>query len=284
MPKSLCVLHANCQGDALKILLQGSPDFDAKFTVTHLRNYLKEDMEKGQLDSCALFLHQYLVEQWGPLSTEQMLGRLRPGTDALCIPNCWFRGYWPTLTHGPQMKDFTDSFLESLISKGLPPDDVLRLYLQAAPELAGDVEAIAQESLRIEKAKQKNTPIQYAGWMEERWRQEQLFITFNHPAKALLVHIAQEILRALGMTPIPKSFIDGFIHPHNEFWQPIHPAFAERLNLPFAPASRRYPCFGPQLTHLEYSLCYLACRQNNFDDLPSALAASGKKAVLKENA
>lgn len=280
MAKELCILHANCQGDALKQLLEASPDFNAKFTITHLRNYVEKDLEQGLLDASGLFLHQYLVEKWGAISTSQVLKRLPSSTPNLCIPNCCFMGYWPTWADGPQIPGFTDTLLENLLRRNLEQKALLKLYQQASPELVGNVEQIAETSLRTERNKEKHTPIKYVDWIEERWRNQPVFLTFNHPGVPLLVHVAQQILQYLGMAPIPKQFADNFIHPHNEFWLPIHPAFAQRLHLSFANAQTRYPCFGANLTHLEYTLCYLACRANNFSDLPSALAASGKKAIL----
>lgn len=273
MTKEICLIHANCQGDGLKQLLEASPDFAAKFEVRHLRNYEKKQLDQGLLDSSAIFLHQYLTEKWGEISTTQVLERLPSSAQALCIPNCFFKGYWPFWIDRRDIIEFADSFLEELLSRKLSAPALLRLYMKAEPALTGDIEQIALDSLAFEKEKEKNSPVKYVHLMEERWREEQIFLTINHPAPALLVHIAQEVLKLLGLGPVPDSFCRSFVSPHNEFWLPLHPVLKERLGLPFATAQRRYPCFGSNLLHSEYILMYLACRENGITDLPSALAS-----------
>lgn len=273
MGKKLCLIHANCQGDALKQLLEASPDFADKFEIRHLRNYRGEAPEQRLLDGTAIFLAQYLTEKWGEISTAEVLRRLPPAARAIVIPNCFFKGYWPFWENKNQVIEFQDSLLEELLARGLETQPLLHLYLKADPSLTGDVEKIAFDSLRREKEKEAHTPIKYVHLIEDRWRDQQLFLTINHPAPLLLVHIAQEILRMLGLAPIPDSFARNYISPHNEFWLPIHPAIGKRLALKFASRERRYPCFGADLTFEEYLRVYLACRKNNFSDLPSALAS-----------
>lgn len=282
MAKELCVMHANCQGDALKVLLEASPEFAAKFRIRHLRNYLRESLDQGLLDSTAVFLHQYLTEKWGEISTAQVLGRLHPAATSICIPNCFFKGYWPFWKLMPDVMDFPDSFLEELIKRDLPLDAMLSIYMKADPSIIGDVEKIALDSLDTEKRKEAHSPIKYVWIMEERWRSEQLFLTINHPGPRILTHIAQEILKMLGLEPIPDSFIRSFVSPHNDFWLPIHPAVGARLNLPFAAKDRRYPCFGQDLTHREYVLAYLACRKEGIRDLANALASLAKNQPLAQ--
>ncbi len=277
MGKDLCLLHANCQGDALKQLLEASPDFAAKFEIRHLRNYEKQALDQGLLESTRLFLHQDLVDQWGPISTAEVLPRLAPNVEAICVPNCVFKGYWPHAAYIAAMREFGDSLLESLLARGLSDQEILSIYLKGAPAIMGDVEQIAQESLRREREKETHTPIKYVDLMAEHWRREQLFLTVNHPGIRLLVHIARNIIKMLGLRQIPESFIRAYTHPHNEFWMAIHPALGKMLDLPFVFKERRYPCFGAELTHHDYTLVYLSCRRNNLNDFPSALAAHAKK-------
>lgn len=276
MAKQLCLIHANCQGDALKELLEASPGFGSRFEIRHLRNYEKQALEQGLLDETAIFLHQHLTEKWGEISTAQVLCRLPATAQAICIPNCFFKGYWPFWENKPEVIEFYDSLLERLLARGLELPALLHLYQKADPALTGDLERVAQDSLMREREKEAFTPIKYVNLIEERWREEQLFLTINHPAPRLLIQIAQQILQLLGVAQIPDSFCRDYVSPHNEFWLPIHPAAGKRLQLPFADKTRRYPCFGSNLTHTEYTRIYLACRQYNFTDLPSALASHAR--------
>lgn len=271
MAQALCILHANCQGDALRPLLENSPAFARCFHIRQYHNYARPQMAEADLEQCALFLHQYLAPRWGTLSTEQMLTRLPSGCSHVEIPNLFFKGYWPFWTSAQQGINFTDSLLESLLAKGLPPADVLRLYLHAAPSLLGNVAAIAEASLRQEEAKEAGKAIGCAHILRERWQTEQLFITVNHPCKELVCHVADSLLRHLGLGPLPDGLRRAYTHPQEDFWLPIHPALGPMLGLPFATVQRRYRIFEANLTHSEYISCYLACRQHGVNDLLTLL-------------
>lgn len=267
MSQSLCILHANCQGDAIRLLLEATPAFARLFRIRHYRNYTCESLGED-LGRCTLLLHQFLGEQWGALSTQEVLQRLPGQCRHLELPNLFFKGYWPFWANrGPGEIHFADSLLERLLANGLSPEEVLRLYLHGDTALLGDVAAVAEDSIVREEAKEAGKPIGCAHILRERWREEQLFLTINHPGSELLCYVADSVLRLLGLGPLPASVRAAFRHPHEDFWLPIHPRVGQRLGLPFVTPERRYPIFGRQLTHSQYVSAYLACRQHNVTDL-----------------
>lgn len=273
MSRELCLLHANCQGEALKLLLEASPDFASKFEILYIKNYEKQPLEQKCLDKTGLFLHQYLGDEWGELGTKSVLKRLPQNAKQLCIPNCFFKGYWPLWRMMEDKRDFADALLEVLFEKGLSDEEILRIYMKGPTPLLGDVEKNAQDSINIESAKETLTPVKYVDFIRERWRNEQVFITVNHPGAQLLVHIAQGILRQLGLALVPSDFASAYKTPYDSFWLPIHPAVGQMLRLPFVSENRRYPCYGTDLTFYEYTCIYMACQRNNVVDLASALHA-----------
>ncbi|WP_165071919.1 WcbI family polysaccharide biosynthesis putative acetyltransferase [Desulfovibrio sp. ZJ200] len=271
MPSALCLLHANCQGDALRPLLENSPAFSRFFRIRQYVNYTRQSIAEADLKQCALFLYQRLAPRWGALSTEQLLPRLSPSCQVVEIPNLFFKGYWPFWTNAIKAVNFADSLLERLLAQGLAPEEVLHLYLRGDPALLGDVAAVAEDSLTREEAKEAHAPIRCASLLRERWRDEQLFITVNHPGKTLLFHVADCLLRLLGLGRLPEDARRTYVHPQEDFWLPIHPALGPLLGLPFAARERRYPVFAARLTHREYTSCYLACRRHGVTDLLSLL-------------
>lgn len=277
MGKSLCLLHANCQGDAIRPLLQASPEFFKKFHIKQYVNFTKEKIAPTDLAGCDLFLYQHLGPEWGELSSEALLSRLPASADAICLPNFFFKGYWPFWTDRTEIINFADTVLEDLLARELPPEAVMLLYEKADRSLIGDVEKVALASLAREKEKEGHTPIKYTHIIESGWRTEQLFLTVNHPGERLIFHMANSVLKMLGMRPLGSDVLKGYQHPQGEFWQPIHPVVGERLSLPFATRERKYPCFGAEITHSEYVRTYLACRLNGFSDLLSALASRARK-------
>lgn len=279
MAKSLCILHANCQGDALRPLLENTPPFARHFEIRQLCNYTREEVADRDLATCGLFLHQRLAPRWGEIATERLLPRLGPDAQAIILPNLFFKGYWPFWTNAFKGIDFADSLLEKLLAAGLSPEDALRLYLKGDPALLGDVEAVAEDSLAREEAKEADDPIRTAHILRERWREEQLFLTVNHPGHVLLFHVAEELLRLLGLGPLPESVRKAYVHPQEEFWLPLHPALGPRLGLGFASRERRYPVFGASLTHQEYTAAYLSCRAHGVRDLVGFLRGMGEDAA-----
>lgn len=272
MPKNLCILHGNCQGDILAILLSKSEEFNKYFEIRRIVNYLNESIAPEDLSKCSLFLYQYLSPHWGANATDSLL-RLLPSESAnICFPNMFFKGYWPFWQKAESTIEFADSFLEMLLAKKLPVPALLNIYRKCDPALVGDITLIPAATLAIEKEKEKLTDIKYVHLIEENWQKRQLFLTINHPAMPLMIHVVNSVLNMLGFPALKESLTNKIPHPYDEFWLPIHPAIGERLALPFVNASRKYNCFSQKLTHAEYTNVYLACRMNNIYSLTSALA------------
>jgi hypothetical protein len=247
--------------------LENTPAFARLFRLRGYTNYTREAIVRKDLRDCGLFLYQRLGAHWGDLSTEHLLSRLTPACRRIEIPNFFFKGYWPLWTHARKSIDFADSLLDELLARGLAPRDALRVYLRSGPRLLVDVTAVAEESLREAEKREAACPVRCGHLLRERWREEQLFLTVNHPGTDLLFHLADGLLRLLGIGSLPETARRAYRHPHDEFWLPIHPALNGLLGLPFAQRDRRYPAFATSLTHREYTSCYLACRSQGVKDL-----------------
>ncbi|MDR3362010.1 MAG: hypothetical protein LBO64_04115 [Desulfovibrio sp.] len=267
MSRSLCILHANCQGDALRPLLENTTEFNRCFEIRQYTNYTRQLIPDEDLQNCRLFLYQKLDLKWGELSAEYLLSRLPESCQHIEMPNLFFKGYWPFWTNAVKCIDFADSLLELLLGKGLEPEQALYLYLRGDAELLGDVCRTAEESLEREEEKERDSPIRCSALLRERWRQEQLFITVNHPGKTLLFHLTDSLLGFLGFDKLSATTRREYRHPHEDFWLPIHPRAGHMLRLPFASKFRRYQIFSNRLTHQQYTRCYIACRKHNVSEL-----------------
>ncbi|MDR1776348.1 MAG: hypothetical protein LBR31_00780 [Desulfovibrio sp.] len=271
MPRTLCLVHANCQGHALRSLLEMKPAFNRLFHVRVYTNYTREAIRQENISACGLFLYQKLDGSWGELSSDSLLAMLPKDCLRFEIPNLFFKGYWPTWASGDKSIDFADSLLNEFLSRGLAPGDALRVYERAGPALLGDVWGIAEESLAEAERREAACPVRCAPLLRDRWREEQLFLTVNHPGKTLLFHLAEGLLGLLGLGRLSRSAKRAWRHPDDDFWLPIHPALKRLLGLPFAGEGRRYPMFATALTHREYTSCYLACRNEGVKDLVAFL-------------
>ena len=280
MAQALCLLHANCQGDALRPLLENSPAFASRFRIRQYVNYTRQSIAAQDIEHCDLFLYQRLAPKWGDLSTEQMLPRLPQQCQAIEIPNLFFKGYWPHWSRDEHI-NFADSLLETLLEK-VSPQEAMTLYLRGSAALLGDaatLQRLAEESLCHEEAKEAHGPIKCAPLLRERWREEQMFMTVNHPGRELMCHMADSLLRLLGLGGLPPSARSSYVHPLEDFWLPIHPTVGRSLGLPFASAEKRWPIYHLQLTHREYIMCYMACRTNNVPDFLTFLKNLSSEAL-----
>lgn len=265
--KAVCILHANCLGDMLRPLLENVPAFSRLFTIHQFTNYTGDEIPDTIIDQCRLYLYQYLAPKWGKLSTDQMLARLPGSCTSIEIPNFLFKGYWPFWQSGSEIIDFCNKILEDLLRRDLHPEEVLHLYLKGDPNLLGDIAHDVENLLLELKKNDIGKPIPYTHIISEYWKKEQLFLTVNHPGKRLIFHVVSSLLQLLGLGPLALDVRQNFVHPFDDFWQPIHPAVGSALQLPFVSTARRYRIFKNMFTHREYSCCYLACRAHHEKDL-----------------
>ena len=263
--KDLCVIHANCQAEPLIELLALSPAFSKLWETKLYTNYLKEKVPQGELDRCGLFLYQQLGQEWGELASAALTARLNPAAGAVCIPNMFFKGYWPFWTSTSPI-DFGDSLLDKLIDAGAQKPEILKIYYYGDLSKFVDIKAVAEESLDIEEEKDRRGPIKVAPLMRELWQQEDLFYTCNHPAKRLLLSTANQLLKHLGFAPLDEKLTGAYLPEYANFELPIHPQVAEALGLSFIGPEHKFNIFGRGLTFLQYISRYIDCRQQGYED------------------
>ncbi len=261
----LCILHANCQGEPLAALLAASPEFNARWRIRHYTNYTREAIAPEDLRAATLFLYQRLGPGWGEFASDALLARLSPRCAALCVPNMFFKGYWPFWTSDSPM-EFGDFLLDRLIESGAGKPEILRVYLHGPVEKMADFAAIVSATLDLEQKKEQGCALDTANLVEARWREEQLFQTVNHPDKTLLLHTADGILARLGLPDLPAVVREGFSVEYEGFHLPIHPKVAAYHKLPFAGEEADYPVFGRRMTFAQYISRYIDCRLNKMED------------------
>ncbi len=264
MKKEFCIVHANCQGEPLARLLLKSPDFKSRYRVRTYTNYTREPIPEMELSSCGLLLYQHLDEKWGELASGVLLKKIPDQAAALCIPNMFFKGYWPLWSGEPGF-DYRDILLDRLLDQGLGKTEILHLYLRTELAAKYDLERLFTESLDHERNKESHTPVKYVDLILDRYKGEMLFNTVNHPGPMLMAHAASEVLEALGLdSSVLKEETADDLFP--EIKLPIHPLVAGRLGLDFGGPGTRYEVYGKERTFEEYAEAYVDCRMLGVDD------------------
>ncbi len=265
MSQKLCLIHANCQGDTLHYLLKSTPSFASKYTIKKFTNYLQEDIDASSLEQCHLFLYQHLSENWGELATETLLQKLPSSALAIQIPNMFFNGYWPLWTNQTFMA-YGDMLLEELCQRNLAPPEILHIYTKGKVNAKYDLDALRQQSLVKEVNKETNLSIKTLDFINENWKNEQLFYTINHPAPILSLYVADKLLAMLQLEPVPQYIRKALMEHEEEFIQPIHPQIGALYGLPFAHEQRQYPVYGQYMDFKTYSAAYIQCRLQKGED------------------
>lgn len=259
MGRTLCIIHANCQGDSLRTLLAATPAFAQHFEIQKFTNYTREEVPQELFDRCGLLLYQALGDQWGEYSEKALLERIPPAAQRFKIPNMFFNGYWPLWTNNTTMA-YGDMLLEHLAERGCTPGEMLHICLHGVLTAKYDLDALVAHSQAREEAKEEGQVVKTVPLIREHWRAEQLFHTINHPGPRLLLHVADGILHALNLGAVPQDVRAAFASLHEEFIQPIHPQVGRHFNLPFVCPERRYPVYGQEMTFADYAAAYAACR------------------------
>ncbi len=270
MQQELCLIHANCQGDPLAWLLMASPEFANRFVVHKYTNYRYETIPPHELETCTVFLYQHLGAKWMEHASEHLLGRVSPSAQVLRLPNMFFKGYWPLWTNRSP-SEFGDIYLDYLIDKGLEKKEILYLYLHTDLTRKYDLAAVFETSLRMEREKEAGTVVQTVGRVESAWRTSMIFNTINHPGSALLLHVANGVLDALGFSLLPAGVCEAMPDPYPDFILPIHPQVAAFHRLPFGHEEWLYPVFGKRKTFAQYAEHYVDCRLLGLESLSAYL-------------
>lgn len=295
--RTLCLIHANCQGDPLAALLAAAPQFAERYEIRRYTNYLRERIAPAELSGCGLFLYQHLGEKWDDHASDRLLAMVNPAARVLRLPNMLFTGYWPFWTNKSPM-DFGDAFLDRLVSMGLSMAEILHVYLHGDIAAKYDLDAMLRASLDVERDKERGADAELgmtgsaersrAGGggaaasaapgaipavvtptvdvVEALWKEERLFATINHPNRRLVLHVAEGVLAALGMDPLPPEVRDGFADPYPEFELPIHPQVAAHHGLAFGGPDAAYNIYGRRMTFEDYVRRYVDCRMRGIDN------------------
>jgi len=278
MTKELCIVHANCQGEPLIERLNCCEQFRERYQCVLFTNYIREPITDGVLSKCSLFLYQFLGPGWAGLSSANLLTKIPDNARSLCIPNMFFKGYWPTWSGAPGF-DYRCTLLDSMIESGLGPEETLMLYLHTDIAARLDLDALLAQTLNQERQREAKTPIKYLDLIIEHCHDIRMFNTVNHPGPMLLDHVARGILEKLDMPEPNEDAMDALGDAFPEFEQPIHPKVGWHFGWPFAGPGAQYEIYGIKMGFARYVANYILARQNDVTDFIGFL--QGDSPVLR---
>jgi hypothetical protein len=265
MTRELCILHANCQGEPLLKRLETCPAFADRYETRIFTNYVREPVPDELLGRCSLFLYQFLGPEWDGLASETLLAKLPETARSLCIPNMFFKGYWP-LWSGRKGFNYRCSHLDEIIDLGLPPEEAVLLFLRQEPGKKYDLDGLLAETLRQERAREAHTPVKYVDLLEANYGKMRLSNTVNHPGPLLMDHAAAGVLQQLGLPAPDPALLEELGDPFPEFEQPINPKVAAHFGWDFGGPDTEYEIYGRKLTFARYAANYVMARTAGITD------------------
>jgi len=264
--KKLCLMHANCQGEPLADLLTACPEFSTQYEIRSYTNFKLEKISAEELAACSVFIFQWQSSARYAADFDDLLRSANQHAKRLPIPSMLFTGYWPFWTpNSPQ--DFGDSFLDMLIDKGLEKKEILYLYLQGDLQRKFDLQAMLEESAEYEHVRESRCILNTVEYIMKHFQEEQLFNTIAHPRKRIIALVANAVLAALDMQPVPQNILSAFPEPYAyDLELPIHPQVGAFHGLSFAGQDRLYSIYGRPMTFEEYTNHYIDCRLLKLDN------------------
>lgn len=245
--------------------LLACPEFADRYECRLFTNYVKEPVPDDLLARCDLFLYQYLGPGWGDLASEKLLGKLPQGARSLCVPNMFFKGYWP-MWSGEKGFDYRCSHLDEIIDMGLPPEETVLLFLRLDVTKQFDLLDVVNRTLQQEREREAHTPVKYLHVIVDNYREQRLFNTVNHPGGLLVNHAAKGVLEHLGFTPPEVSRWEALGEPFPEFEQPVNPAIGAFFGWDFAKQDTQYEIYGRKMTFTRYVANYVTARKAGITD------------------
>lgn len=267
-----CVVYANCQGKGVAEALKLSREYTERFETTCISNWNIQAFPFDALKGCDLFVYQPVAERPGIPSTGTILKQLPDHCRALSMPYMYMNGLWPFHARSPRAETgpafpkerhyYADTMLDALAATPLPVENVRKIYMNLDFEREHNVWAAIEESLEIQKNKERHLDIKTYGYVKNRLGSEKLFLTVRHPTPALYRIAANQILHTLGIAAITEKALSSIGPIYGvQYHHPIHPAVARVLGLDYVTLDTRYNLWGELFTYEEYIDDYVVHRR-----------------------
>ncbi|MEW6667495.1 MAG: WcbI family polysaccharide biosynthesis putative acetyltransferase [Thermodesulfobacteriota bacterium] len=247
----LCLIHANCQGEALLGMLCESPSFAAAYRVLNFYNFSTQDPSPDLLGRCTLFLYQDTPR------SRTCLPSLKAGTRAVCIPKISWRVFWPFNSNTLRRYPYGDHYVLDMIQKGYSRDEILRAYRSLDVHALVDLDHLLKANLRYLSSAHNSKDVNVAGFVRERFRSSRLFSALNHPLKSILLLAANRVLELTGHDMLTEKDISPVEELGDGFEMPIHPSIVRHFGLEFADARTTCRQFGEEVDFDSYLENYI---------------------------
>jgi hypothetical protein len=260
------VVVGNCQAKALEMMLSTNEAFTdrfefASFPAVHEIPAAMVPTLHGAVADAAVVILQRVDDGYREgvgLGTET-LAAIADSSIVVRWPSVYWAGYFPDLFYlrdgagqpvidGPF--DYHDRSILRAFDSGLDVAETCRLLED--PERSSDAQRWAAEATAELDLRGQGCDIQIASFIAERFRQELLFFTLNHPANRLLGFMAQQMTELIGVPggidplQIPDEVLGSTFYPiHGNHVRALELEFGSRFGAGCTPFKIRGESYDP---------------------------------------
>lgn len=272
--KRKIVFLGNCQSQSLATVYRERLAFynDDLVTYIDIQNVRTSPAEGAK----ALAEADTVVLQLFDFPTKLSAADLRPECKIMKFPSVVAGFYWPFASqhhiHTPKGEidppypaQLGDRILNGYIAKGLDPAAALKLYLEMDVASVAGLDRLFELYMDRQEQRDKAAGIDVAPVLLEHFRDEQIFLTPDHPNLRVFGVLARNIYQMLGSseTAVERALdaLPATPFPHSAL--PIHPSVIKHFGLKFADEKTRYPYLEEgSFTFEEYVLRYMKYEWN----------------------
>ena len=280
------VFIGNCQVQSLSQLYRRYADRARDEDIAYLPSY--EDLTDDRVATIADA--DIVIEQRMDVAPRAEIGGIGTPAERHFVPLLAGGFLWPFagqahprneshwfLPGGPFDGEMSDSYLNRLIEKAVPPAEAVDQYLTADMNRLRNLDRLFEIIVDRQRSRDEACGFRIADLIVAHIRDEPLFRTPHHPNLRIALSFTTQFFELMGVdgasidrlrerlriTPFPKSQL------------PIHPAVAQHFKLKYADARTRYRFRDEgRFTFAEYALRYMTYDWNF--DLAEGIALSGR--------
>lgn len=265
------IIYATCQGVPVRDLLLQSNEIKNNYNIEYHSNFSAPgnsqfSIEPEKLNNCDIFLFHPTKN-----FTEDYISSILPNrTLKLVLPYITFSAYWPDFSRAPNRPlgvssdhpygkiPYRSEILDQLATCNLSGEGTIKEYVE-------NQDAIGLEALKclnsdldyLRKLDQMDGPFFVKEYIEENFRDRQLFKMFNHPKNEIYLLLVNQLLQYLDIPKLQAS-VASRISGHAEQNLPIHPATAKHLHLNFYKHDMKYIFLGKEYSLEDFIKEYLS--------------------------
>lgn len=250
--KRIAVVFGNCQTEDIMRVLNTCPDFVNKYVlvktpfVHEFTKYYLE-FETCFLKTIDLFIFHHVSADNAysvKLSTDYLKSLLSPSCNILCIPNCYFTGYFPGLIPSPRKAlngsryhynggviPTTCSYLQNLFKEGYTDEEIYYIIMHDNFIPSNIIQDNLVSTISELERREVFCDIIISDYIRDNYSHNLLFHTENHPTLILIAELVKRILNKIGYSNISIDITK--LPERNGYQLPIYPCVKFVLNLTF---------------------------------------------------